>query len=161
MAEAVNPRGTVVESYLASRALHLPDELAGEVLRFHPACPWLTEAGELVRLPVMLALLRHVVTDAPMAVHRTALTAEGAKHGRKMLGPSGGAAIKLDGAGVVTTALVVGEGIESAMSARQLGYGPNWALGSVGEIERFPVLSRIERLSILEETGRGRERPGR
>lgn len=153
--EGRDPRRTVAERYLAARGLDLLDELAGRVLRFHPALPWLDDDGQLVRVPAMLALMRCVRTDAPLAVHRTALTLDGQKLGRKMLGPSGGAAIKLDAAGAITTALVVGEGVESTMSARRLGFAPAWALGSAGEIERLPVLRGIERLSILEEIDGG------
>src|SRR5262249_54473109 len=36
--EARDPRGTIVERYLKEeRGLRLPDEIAGEVIRFHPA----------------------------------------------------------------------------------------------------------------------------
>ncbi|WP_420813180.1 DUF7146 domain-containing protein [Methylobacterium currus] len=38
--EAQCPVGTLVERYLNSRALELPRDVAGTVLRFHPACPW-------------------------------------------------------------------------------------------------------------------------
>src|SRR5262249_37679019 len=41
--EAVDPQFTTAESYLASRVLHLSDKLAGNVLRFHPECPWRSE----------------------------------------------------------------------------------------------------------------------
>jgi hypothetical protein len=35
---ATNPRGTLVEQYLKSRRLDLPDEAAGEAIRFHASC---------------------------------------------------------------------------------------------------------------------------
>jgi putative DNA primase/helicase len=35
---ATNPRGTLVERYLKSRRLDLPDEAAGEAIRFHASC---------------------------------------------------------------------------------------------------------------------------
>ena len=48
--------------------------------------------------------------------------------------------------------IAIGEGFETCMAARQIGFRPVWALGSVGAIEDFPVLSGIECLTILGET---------
>ena len=47
--------------------------------------------------------------------------------------------------------LVVGEGLESCLAARQLGLKPVWALGSAQAISTFPVLSGVEALTILSE----------
>ena len=44
-----------------------------ESLGFHPSCPFGNE-----RLPCMIALVRDIVTDAPIAIHRTALDLSGA-----------------------------------------------------------------------------------
>lgn len=79
-AASVDPRGTIVERYLNSRALDICEDIAGTVLRWHPA------AG------AMLALFRNVRTDAPQAISRTFLDREGGKIERKFLGPVGGAA---------------------------------------------------------------------
>jgi putative DNA primase/helicase len=147
--EAENPRGTIVERYLASRRLDLPESVAGDVLRFHPACPFGND-----RPPCMVALYRTLNKNLPVAVHRTALSADGQKIGRKMLGPVAGAAIKLDADADVTMGLVVGEGIETALTARQIGFRPAWALGSVGAIATFPLLPGIEALTILAEAGK-------
>jgi hypothetical protein len=146
---ALEPRGTIVESYLRNRGLDLPAEIAGSALRLHPSCPWRTDDGQLVRLPAMIAALRSIRTDEIIGIHRTALTPEGTKAGRKMYGTAAGAAIKLDG--VLGPSLTIGEGIETTLSARQLGFGPAWALGSVGAIASFPVLPGISSLSLLEE----------
>jgi putative DNA primase/helicase len=51
----------------------------------------------------------------------------------------------------VLAGLHIGEGIETCMTARLLGLRPTWALGSAGEIGKFPVLNGIERLTILAE----------
>jgi len=69
---AVDPHGTLIERYLKSRALELPDGLAREAIRFHPACPFMAE-----RLPAMICLVRNISTDEPQAIHRTALAADG------------------------------------------------------------------------------------
>jgi Toprim domain len=137
--EATDPRGTLAERYLRSRALALDDDVAGKVLRYHPNCPWRDEnTGTTVGVPALVAVFRSVDDDAVTAIHRVALTAEGAKIGRRMLGIVHRAAVKLDQAGDM---LHVGEGIETMMAARQLGLAPAWALGSAGMVAHFPVTS--------------------
>ncbi len=101
----------------------------------------------------MIAQFRDIMTDKPMGIHRTRLTTDGRKVDRRMLGTAAGAAIKLDGDADVTTGLTIGEGIETCLAARQLGFRPVWALGSVGAIGTFPVLPAIEALTLLAETG--------
>jgi hypothetical protein len=61
-----------------------------KVFHHHPDCPF---GGE--RLPCMLALVRDIKTDSPVAVHRTALRlgARPEKIDRKSLGPTSGGAI--------------------------------------------------------------------
>src|SRR5262249_38686899 len=85
------------------------------------------------------------------AVHRTRLTLDGQKIDRRMLGPVANAAIMIDADENVTTGLIIAEGFETALSARQLGWRPVWALGSAGAITTFPVLSGIECLTVLAE----------
>jgi hypothetical protein len=53
----------------------------------------------------------------------------------------------------MTMGLIIGEGVETCVAAKQLGFSPIWALGSVGAIETFPVLGGIECLTILAEAG--------
>lgn len=89
--DACDPRGTVVASYLASRGLTLPDDIAGEAIRFHPALKFDGKA-----VGGMLALFRDIRTNEPCGIHRTFLDRAGNKLGRKMLGRARGAAIKLD-----------------------------------------------------------------
>jgi len=103
----------------------------------------------------MVALFRDIQSDAPCGIHRTFLSAAGKKLDRKMLGRAAGAAIKLDADDAVTMGLTIGEGIETSLSARQIGLRPVWALGSAGAIGSFPALAGIEALSILAETGDG------
>lgn len=143
--EAVDPRDTAVEYYLREhRGLSLPIEICGSVLRFHPNLYYSANK----RLPGMVALFRDIAGDQPRAIHRTWLDPQsGDKIGRKTLGSSKGAAIKFDSA---TEFLTIGEGIESVMSARALGYSPAWALGSSGPIGTFPLL-KVSELTVLEE----------
>src|SRR5262249_20410732 len=151
--EAQHPGGTVAEQYLPSRALELPDDLAGTVLRFHPRCPWRNEdTGRMDHIPALIAAFRSIDDDTITAIHRIRLDQpeRWPKADRKMLGPVLRAAVKLDAAG---STLAIGEGIETCMAARQLGYRPAWALGSVGGISFFPVLTGIKHLLILAEKG--------
>ena len=147
--DAVDAHGTVVERYLASRGLDLPD--GADVLRFHPRCPWREDSGEVIRVPAMIGCLRAIGTDAITGVHKTRLTHEGVKVGRKMQGVAGGSAVKLDADDAVTTGLHIAEGIETALAARQLGFRPCWALASAGGIKAFPLLGGVEALTILGE----------
>lgn len=146
--EAIEPRGTLVENYLVSRQLELPKDVAGRVVRFHASCPF----GPGVRLPCMLTAFRSIVGDTLQAIHRTALTPAGAKIDRKMLGPISGSAIKIDADENVEQGLTIGEGFETCLAGRQLGFRPVWALGSAGAIGTFPVLPGIDGLTILAET---------
>jgi hypothetical protein len=152
--EAQHPGGTVAEQYLASRALELTDDLAGTVLRFHPRCPWRNEdTGRTDRIPALIAAFRSIDDDTITAVHRIRLDQpeRWPKADRRMLGIVYRAAVKLD---PVTSTLAIGEGIETCMAARQLSYRPAWALGSVGAISFFPVITGVRRLLILAETGK-------
>ena len=145
--EARDPRGSVVERYLRRRGLNLPDEAAGEAIRFHPACPF---AGG--HAPAMICLVRDVVTDKPQAIHRTALSGDGLKvkvrgADRLSLGPIAGGAIKLTPDADVTTCLGIAEGVETALSMRRVpefGASPVWSLISEAGVRRFPALSGIE-----------------
>jgi hypothetical protein len=149
--EGRNPRSTIVQTYLEGRVLALPDEVAGTVLRFHPACPWKDENGQLIRVPAMIAAMRCIHTDRLKAVHRTRLTHDGQKVDRRMLGDATEAAIKLDADELVAGGLAIGEGIETVLAARQLGFKPAWAMGSVATMGTFPVLAGIEALTLLAE----------
>jgi len=142
--------GTVVERYLVSRDLDIPP--GADVLRYHPRCPWRDEERQqTIRVPAMVAAMRAIDGNAITGVHRTRLTPEGAKVGRRMLGIAAGAAVKIDDDADVTHGLVIGEGIESCLAGRQLGFKPVWSLGSAGAIAAFMVLPGIEALTILAE----------
>jgi putative DNA primase/helicase len=124
----------------------LPDTLKDGDFPFGPGC---TTAG-------MLALIRNILTDEPQAVHRTALTPNGAKAtingmSRMSLGPLDGGAIKLSADGDVETCLGIAEGIETALSMRLLPGCealPVWSLISAGQLAQFPVLAGVSALWI-------------
>jgi Toprim domain len=160
--EAHDPRGTLVEKYLReTRKLDLPDDLAGTVLRFHPRCPWRNEnTGKIDRVPALIAAFRSIDDDSIQAIHRIALNPDATKRGRMMLGPVRRAAVKLNQ--IVGDELVIGEGVETAVAARQLGIeGAVWALGSVGAITFFPVIPGVRLLTLLVEAGEASARATR
>jgi putative DNA primase/helicase len=134
---AIDPRGTLVETYLRTRGLELGDDIAGSVLRWAPD------------IDAMVALFRSIETNRPQAISRTFLDRDGAKIKRMFSGPVGGAAIMLDGFDTVTHGLFVGEGIETCLSALALGLRPCWALGSAGSIASFPMIGGVEALNVI------------
>lgn len=148
---ATDPRGTIVEKYLTARALILDDDVAGSVLRYHPQCPWRDEnSGATVYLPALIAAFTSIDDGSVTAIQRVALTADGQKIGRRMLGVVHRSAVQLDPA---NGTLSIGEGVETALAARQLGLTPVWATGSVSVISKFPLIDGVETLRILGETG--------
>jgi putative DNA primase/helicase len=151
--EADDPTGTIAERYLNSRKLVLTAELAGAVLRFHPRCPWRNEKnGQAERVPALIATFRSIDSNEITAIHRIALNPDGTKRDRRMLGVVHRSAVKLDE--ITGNTLAIGEGIETCMAGRQLGYRPAWALGSVGAISFFPILENIKTLKVFAEAGK-------
>jgi hypothetical protein len=140
--------GTLAARYLSERrridVAALPDGDAA--LRFHPSCLF----GSGVRKPCLIALLRDVVTDEAIGIHRIALTPDADRIERRMLGGAG--AVKLWPA---ASQLIVGEGIETVLAAatRILYHGaplrPAWSALSSGFLGKLPVVPGVERLLIL------------
>jgi putative DNA primase/helicase len=152
--DAVDIRSTLAEKYLASRCFALDyEEDWHRVLRFHPTCPFGAD-----RAPAMIALMRDIANDEPRCIQRTHLTADGIKVERQMLGPSKGAAIKIDPDADVTRGLCIGEGLETCLSGRVMGLKPVWALASAGAIANFPLLTGIEGLHIFLENDEANQR---
>jgi putative DNA primase/helicase len=153
--KGVDPAGTVAEEHLAARGLILAPELRVLVLRFHPACAW--EGGTV---PALIAGFRSIADNNTLtAIHRIRLDQpeHWPKAERKMLGGVAGSAVKLDPAG---ERLIIGEGVETALAARQLGLRPVWALGSAGAIEKFQPVAGVNHLFIIgenDDSGRNRK----
>jgi hypothetical protein len=145
---ARDPRGTAVTTYLSSRGLTLPEDIAVHVVRFHPALKYdgLVVGG-------MVALFRDIYTNSPCGLHRTFFDSDGGKIDRRMLGRAKQAAIKVDHDEDVTSGQTIGEGFETCLAARLAGFRPVWALGSAGGIANFPVLNGLGAITILGEVG--------
>ena len=147
--EARDPQGTRVEAYLRHRGLRLP-EFAGESLRYDPHHPF---DGE--RVPAMLALVRDIRSNQPMALHRSAISWGSTNynvHGkdRMALGPIAGSCVKLTPDENVENVVAIGEGIESSLSLQLTEYGrsPVWACLNSAGVASFPVLPGVEVLWI-------------
>jgi hypothetical protein len=137
---SVDPRGTLAEKYLNSRGLELPYELAGEVLRWN------------VEINALIGLFRNVHTGDRQAITRIYLDRDGRKINRMFKGPVGEAAVMLDDHAAPTYGIHIGEGVETCMAGRQLGFKPAWAVGSAGAIGSFPLLACIGSVTAFAET---------
>ena len=111
---------------------------ASDALRFRVDTPH-PEGG---RLPALIALVSDG-TGAPIAIHRTYLARDGAKArvepAKASLGPVWGGAIRLHPL-ALNVPLVIGEGIESSVSAGRLMGLPAWAAVSAGNLAKGLVL---------------------
>jgi putative DNA primase/helicase len=155
--------GTIVERYLAIRVILLDQWPAS--LRFHPCCPRpRDDAGNLVSpLPAMLALIEHV-DRGPVAVHCTYLQRDGSdkadlpkERQRACFGPVAGGAVRF-GEPRPGVWLVVGEGIESTLSAALPCGLPAWAALSASGIEKLLLPSNATHVLIAADNdtnGRG------
>jgi putative DNA primase/helicase len=69
--EAQEPRGTVAEQYLKARTLDLANDVASDILRFHPRCPWRDEnTGGTIFIPALVAAFTSIDDDTITAIHR-------------------------------------------------------------------------------------------
>jgi putative DNA primase/helicase len=144
---ATPAHGTLVETYLASRGLHL---LPPPTLRFHVGLKH--PSGGL--WPAMVALVTRGSDDLPLAIHRTFLARDGAGKApvapqKMMLGPCHGGVVRLAKPGDI---LMIGEGIETCLAAMQVTGQPAWAALSTSGL-RAPDLPRYTREVIVLADG--------
>ena len=147
--QADNAHGTATEAYLGTRKLELPN--GDDVLRHHPRCVF---GGE--RVPCMVALFRHSLTNEPVGIQRTRLPLGGWTRGMKMerlnIGSTPAGSIKIDNDEDVLYGPTIAEGLETGLALRMLGYRPCWATGGKGTIRCFRVLPEpVQSLSIHSE----------
>ena len=160
--EAIPARGTIVEAYLATRGLCLPDD---PPIRFHPECQRgpRDARGTATFAPAMICLLVDPVTAKPTGVHRTYLTPTDAKApaihrdgrvipSKSILGNWG--CIRLAPPNETRRTLGIAEGLENALSAHALGWdwGPVWAAGSAANIANFPIIPWVATLNIFADS---------
>jgi Toprim domain len=133
-----------VAGYLAARG-GLDVSGCKRELRYSPSTVWENE-----RRKCLLVAYRSLETDEITGISRILLDEpeRWPKTRRKMLGVVRLAAAKL---APITNTLAIAEGVETALAANMLGYGPAWALGFAGAVTSLPVLPGIERLVLLTE----------
>jgi Toprim domain len=137
---------TAGEAYLAKRGIDLSAVPDFGGLRWHPRCPW---NGETV--PCVVARFTDALTGEPRGIHRRPIDGGMAR----TLGPMRGCVIRLWPDELVTSGLVIGEGVETVLAAatrvthRGALLQPAWACGCAGNLADFPVLAGVEALTIL------------
>lgn len=140
-------KGTVAEDYLRKRGIDLPD--ANMTLRFHPRL--LHTGTEKTAWPALVGL----VTKGPelLGIIRTFLDEDGTKAdvepAKMMLGPVSGGSVHLREPDKV---LLIGEGIETCLSAQQATGHAAWAALSTSGlkgIELPPELREQVKLIVL------------
>lgn len=125
--QSIPAEGTLVETYLRSRAIVIPPP---PTLRFHPALPH-KDTGTVWPAMVGLVTLDNVI----LGIHRTYLARDGkgkapVAPNKMALGPIRGGAVRL---GPAANKLYIAEGIESALSIMQVRGESVWAtLGTSG-----------------------------
>jgi hypothetical protein len=138
--------GSVVETYLASRGLRLPE---GTALRFQPRLSH-PSGGTW---PTMVALVARGTDRVPLGIHRTFLRPDGSGKApvvsqKMMLGPCRGGAVRL---GTSTEGLLVGEGIETCLAAMQAIGRPAWAALSTSGLRSLDLPDDIRDVTILAD----------
>ncbi len=138
--------GTLVETYLASRGLHL---LPPPTLRFHAGLRH--PSGGI--WPAMVALVTDGADGTPLAIHRTFLTADGGGKApiepqKMMLGPCRGGAVRLAHPGDV---LMIGEGIETCLAAMQASGHPAWAALSTSGLRALNLPNDVRDVIVLAD----------
>jgi hypothetical protein len=143
---AISADGSLVESYLASRCLHLPPP---PTLRFHAALKH--PSGDI--WPAMVALVTRGSDDTPFAIHRTFLARDGGGKApvdpqKMMLGPCRGGAVRL---GLPGDVLMVGEGIETCIAAMRATGHLAWAALSTSGLRTLDLPGDVRDVIVLAD----------
>jgi putative DNA primase/helicase len=138
--------GTPVVAYLRSRGLILP---ASSDLRFHPGLRHPSGAN----WPAMVALVTNGVDARPLAIHRTYLSRDGTGKApiepqKLMLGPCRGGVVRL---AQPAARLMVGEGIETCLSAMQATGHPAWAALSTSGLRSLDLPRGVCNVIVLAD----------
>jgi hypothetical protein len=146
----------LVATYLASRGLRLPAPLT---LRFHAGLKHPTGGV----WPAMVARVSHGEDDTPVAVHRTFLARKGGGKApvdppKMMLGPCRGGAVRLGAPGDL---LMVGEGIETCLSAMQATGHAAWATLSTSGLRTLSLPHAISEVIVLADGDAAGEKAAR
>jgi putative DNA primase/helicase len=139
-------RGTLVDFYLASRAIRLP---APDGLRFHLGLRH--PSGGI--WPAMVALVTRGHDGKPLAIHRTYLARDGmgkapVEPQKMMLGPCRGGGVRL---ATPDQVLMVGEGIETCFAAMQATGHPAWAALSTSGLRTLDLPGSVREVIVLAD----------
>jgi hypothetical protein len=150
--EACPIHATLAEQYLRARAIRGPWPTT---LQFLPRA-WSSEARAL--MPALIASV--TLLEAPQiisGVHRIFLVPPGRKAAlnspKLSLGPTGGGGVIL---GEIGEAIIIAEGIESALSASRAFGLPAVATLGTGNLSRLTIPQRVRRVVIAPDRDQGR-----
>lgn len=137
---------TPAAAYLRSRYITIP---APRRLKFHPGLKH--PSGST--WPAMVALVTLGADDRAIGVHRTFLARDGSakapvRPAKMMLGPCRGGAVRL---GPVSTPLLIGEGIETALAAMQATGHTAWAALSTSGLKMLDLPDCVRDIVILAD----------
>jgi putative DNA primase/helicase len=138
--------GSVVETYLHSRGIIFG---APATLRFRAALKH-PSGGTW---PAMVALVTEGLTGSSIAIHRTYLSRDGRGQApvdppKMMLGPCSGGVVRL---GEPDGVLMVGEGIETCLSAMQATGCPAWAALSTSGLRSLDLPRSVRDVVVLAD----------
>ncbi len=107
----------------------------------------------------MVAHVRHGKSGEPMGIHRTFLAKDGSakapvERSKMMLGPCRGGAVRLAPAG---STLMIGEGIETCLSAMQATGKPAWAALSTSGLRTLDLPEVVKEVIVLADGDDGGE----
>ena len=145
--ESMPAANTPVATYMASRGLTIPLPAS---LRFHPVLKHFPSGKTY---PGMIGLIAHGVNETHMAIQRTYLSRDGKgkapiESNKMMLGTSRGGVIKL---GEPDDLLMVGEGIETCLSAMASTGHPVWAAMSAAGLAALNLPQSVKEVIVLAD----------
>jgi hypothetical protein len=152
--KSIEIKGTPVEKYLLGRGINIQTILKCNDIRFNNCkLPGNAEAGKVY--PAMISLYRDIITNDPVAIHRTYLDIISpdkiiAKE-KANLGSNKNAVIKITDEADVYDTLFITEGIENSLSALLKGFAPVWATGDAGSLSNFKPIPGIKQLIIFAD----------
>jgi hypothetical protein len=135
--------GSPAEIYLRSRLPTL--DIPGPLLR-EDALRWTEDNPVRGTIGAMVALLVDPLTGDPAGIHRTFLNLEGKRAFRGFLGARGVLAFYPDT--TILDRVLIGEGIETTLSASILFEIPSIAVLSAGAMAEFPTMVGVKELVI-------------
>jgi putative DNA primase/helicase len=138
--------GTLVETYLVSRGLHVSPPLT---LRFHVGLKH--PSGGI--WPAMVALVTRGSDDMPIAIHRTFLALDGRGKApvvpqKMMFGPCHSGAVRL---ATPSNMVMLGEGVETCLAAMQATGHPAWAALSTSGLRALDLPTHVRELIVLAD----------